>query len=104
MSNPSAGQMMSIARALPHTRSFLTRVVAIGFLGVALAIPRGAAFGMSDEITTQQRTWLPASSPDAFSGEIHYEFDTAVNKTTARFVASLRAHGLLGRLLLATPE
>src|SRR5256885_15135277 len=104
MINPSCRTHMSLARAGPDTRSFVTRAVTIVCLGIALAIPGGYVLGMPDAGSSQQRPWLPTSSADGFSGEILYEFDTALNKTTARFVASLGPRSVLRRLLLAAPE
>lgn len=76
---------------------------ALAFLICGFALPRTAMCSGPDESVIQQRTWSPNSAAEAFAGEIHTEFDTALNTTSVRFVVALHQHGVLRKIFLSTP-
>jgi hypothetical protein len=77
-------------------------LVAISLLIAVLAAPLASAFAGSDE-NAQQRFSLPSAPTEAFAGQISYDFDSVLNKTTASYTASLGKRGLLHRIFFPSP-
>lgn len=67
-----------------------------------LVVPWAPAFASSDE-NDQQRAWLPSVPNEAFAGEISYNFDSVLNKTTATYIAPLGKRDFLHRVFFAAP-
>jgi hypothetical protein len=76
-----------------------------GFAGLAVALPFASvsAFVVPQANDSEKRVWPSVSEAGPFSGEIEYSFDTALNKTRARFKASLASGNILVRVLLGPP-
>lgn len=53
--------------------------------------------------SAQQRIWLPSAPVEAFAGEIRFDFDSVLNKTTVSYTAPLGKRDFLHRVFLATP-
>ena len=102
MITPSPRPMSLSHRAWVKTQS-VVELVAISVILLAMVIPPwAAAFASSDE-SAQQRLSLPSAPSEAFAGEISYEFDSVLNKTTATYTAPLGKRDLLHRLFFAPP-
>lgn len=94
--------MPALLRAVARRRA--VHCAALASLVCGFALPRTATCTSPDESDViQQRTWLPNSAAEAFAGEIHTEFDTALNSTSVQFVVSLQQHGALRKIFLSTP-
>ena len=57
----------------------------------------------SSQQTDQQYRSSPAASTERFAGEISYQFDSALNRTTATYRARLGNRGLLHRIFFPPP-
>ena len=75
---------------------------AITVLLVGMFLTPWAAFASSDG-NVQQRWSLPSAPTEAFAGEISYEFDSVLNKTTASYTAPLGKRGFLHRIFFPPP-
>ena len=84
-------------RPRPFARSALS-----GFVIALLVTPRAPVFASSHE-DEQQHVGLPATPVETFAGEITYEFDSVLNKTTATYVAPLQNRGLVRQILFGAP-
>ena len=91
--------LVPLARPPRSASHLLTLAVIV----VALLIPRAAIRAMPEATIAPQRTWQPPSAAETFAGEIHYEFDTALNKTSARFVVPLGSRGIVHKIFFSTP-
>jgi hypothetical protein len=95
--------MISAARAWNHTRRPATLLGRIGIAALALSLPVRTARGSQQERINESRVLVPAVGESAFAGEIEYAFDTALNKTRARFRAPLGSRSLLSRIFVGSP-
>ncbi|MFL5483628.1 MAG: hypothetical protein ACJ8AK_15705 [Gemmatimonadaceae bacterium] len=86
------------AGAPPYLGERFVRKAVIALV-MAMLLAQHRTFASSYE-ADQQRTWLPASRSEAFTGEVTYDFDGVLNQTTAAFVAPLGKRDLLHRILL----
>ena len=73
-----------------------TAAAQIGFATLMLALSAPTAHG-GIQAVSEQRVFSPLES-SGFSAEIEYLFDTALNKTNARFKAPLAPKGFFSRL------
>lgn len=80
----------------------MARLALSGFVIALLLTPRAPVFASSHE-DEQQHVGLPAASVETFAGEISYEFDSVLNKTTATYVAPLGKRGLVRQIFFAAP-
>lgn len=71
-----------------------------GFSVVMLALSVAPAQG-SPQATVDERRVATATGSNPFSGEIDYAFDTALNKTSARFQTSLAPKSFFARVFSA---
>ena len=80
-------------------------IVRTGFAGLAVALPFASAFAsvVPQVKASEKRVWPSVSEDSPFSGEIEYSFDTALNKTSARFKTSLASRNILVRVLFGPP-
>jgi hypothetical protein len=95
--------MISAASAWNHTRGPATILGRIGIAALALSLPLSAARGSQQERINESRVLVPAAGQSAFAGEIEYAFDTALNKTRARFRAPLASRRLISRIFARSP-
>jgi hypothetical protein len=81
------------------------RITRTGLAGLALALPFASASASVVPQATNSEIRVSPSISDAgpFSGEIEYGFDTALNRTQARFKASLGSGNVLFRVFVAAP-
>jgi hypothetical protein len=84
----------AVHRLLPST-AFHILLIAFGISS------RASALALSN--SEQQRALPPTISSEAFTGEISYQFDSVLNKTTATYIAPLSSGGLLHRIFFPTP-
>lgn len=93
--------------SLSHRASAQTQRVALVAISVALIAmfltPWTPVLASSDENYQQPRTWLPAPPVEAFAGQISYDFDSVLNKTTATYTAPLGKRDFLHRVFLSPP-
>ncbi|HEV7594045.1 MAG TPA: hypothetical protein VGO33_03525 [Gemmatimonadaceae bacterium] len=68
-----------------------------------LALPVSGALGSVQDKLNESRIALPPSAEKGFSGEIAYEFDTALNMSTVRFKTSLAPRGIFARMFQSSP-
>ena len=92
---------MSFSCRVPAQRQRLFARLALSGVVAAILVPSAPAFAKSHE--DQQRAWLPSAPVEVFAGEIIYEFDSALNKTKATFVAPLGKVDLVHRLFFPPP-
>jgi hypothetical protein len=78
-------------------------IIRIGLSGLVLALSVRTASALPQGTGSERRVWPPVSESGAFSGEIEYTFDTALNKTRARFETSLASRNVLLRVLVGEP-
>src|SRR3954470_521314 len=78
-------------------------LVAINVILVAMVLTPWRPACASPDENDQQRVSLPAAPIDVFAGEIIYDFDSVLNKTTASYTASLGKRDFLHRVLFSTP-
>src|SRR4051812_14945193 len=105
MSTRPEGQPMSVLliRARARQRRFVAFTFAPILVPFALLIP-AAMRGMPDASTiAPQRTWQPPATAEAFSGEMQYEFDSTLNRTSARFVVALGSRGIVHKIFFSNP-
>ena len=80
-------------------------IVRTAVAGLALALPFASASAsvVPQAKDSEKRVWPSVSEAGPFSGEIEYSFDTALNKTRARFKTSLASGNILVRILSGPP-
>lgn len=80
-------------------------IVRTGFAGLAVALPFASASAsvVPQVKDSEKRVWPSVSEAGPFSGEIEYSFDTALNKTRARFKISLASRNILLRVFSGPP-
>ncbi|GAC1418553.1 MAG: hypothetical protein NVSMB53_17530 [Gemmatimonadaceae bacterium] len=96
----------SIVGHLYHPRGCtMFWIVRTGFAGLAVALPFASvsAFVVPQANDSEKRVWPSISEAGPLSGEIEYSFDTALNKTRARFKTSLASGNILVRVLSGPP-
>jgi hypothetical protein len=77
--------------------------IRIGLSALVLALGVRTASALPQISGNERRVAIPVSESAAFFGEIEYTFDTALNKTRARFQSSLGSSNVVLRVLLGPP-
>src|SRR3954471_14089042 len=85
---------MNCSTPLPPVGCTMLWTFRSGLVGLALALPfgRASAIVVPQENRSELRARAAIADAAPLNGEIQYDFDTAVNKTRARFTSSL-IHG-----------
>ncbi|MFL5483586.1 MAG: hypothetical protein ACJ8AK_15495 [Gemmatimonadaceae bacterium] len=78
-------------------------VVAINIVLIAMVLTPWRRVCASPDENDQQRVSLPAGPIDVFAGEITYDFDSVLNKTTASYTAPLGKRDFLHRVFFSRP-
>lgn len=80
-------------------------IIRTGLPGLAVALPFASASAsvVPQAKDSEKRVWPSVSEAGSFSGEIEYSFDSALNKTRARFKTSLASGNILVRILSGPP-
>ncbi len=89
--------MVSAIRAVTHTQGAATFAGRISFSALMVALSVSTAQGSTQGTVSESRVFA-ASGGNASAGEIEYSFDTALNKTSARFRTSLASGNFFSRL------
>ena len=88
---------LSLPAYADSQRTFVRSLVCAVVIAMLLGPHRAFANSRDD---VQQRMWLPVAPTDA-RGEITYDFDSLLNRTTATYVAPLGKRDLVHRLFAA---
>ena len=89
--------MVSAIRAVTHTQGAATFAGRISFSALMVALSVSTAQGSTQGTVSESRVSV-APGGNASAGEIEYSFDTALNKTSARFRTSLASGNFFSRL------
>lgn len=79
-------------------------IMRTGIAGLAFAVPFASSASVVPQgSNSETRIWPSVSDGGRFTGETAYVFDTALNKTSARFRASLSRGNIFFRVLAGAP-
>jgi hypothetical protein len=93
--------MVSAVRLGSHPRTLATIASRIGSAGLMLALFVATAQGSTQSNAGEQK--VASAESNGSSGEFAYTFDSDLNRTNARFKASLESGSILSRIFSQSP-